>query len=331
MPIYKSNLYEQLIIDLKPIVRNVSIEDYLFDLRPVASNLYKNLASPSVNIDYSDHVVQIAYMLRYLPGYWEQIYTSLLEIHNQSKWPKSKIDQEMNPPEDDPLQNSINKKEDFNIALFCCGPAPEIIGIVKFFEEIDYIRDLYQNINIHLFDLKVDSWKFARDIFVLNENAMEKLSSQNFHFFEHQLDVTDQNLNLDLKFGKQVFHICHFQNCLNEIYHTTSKGLLIKNIYSISKLLIDSGFLIMTDRNTISSSREVCNFIAESLASNSYFEAAQLITGSYFYDTHSPITDIDIMRNLFWQSPDYKGNSDQRLIPTSKNQRFIQLLRKNLN
>ena len=30
-------------------------------------------------------------------------------------------------------------------------------------------------------------------------------------------------------------------------------------------------------------------------------------------------------------SPDYKGNSDQRLIPTSKNQRFIQLLRKNLN
>jgi hypothetical protein len=352
MPIYKSNLYEQLNIDLKSTLKNMSVEEYLFDLRPKASDLYIDLSSPSVNVDYSDHDIQIAYMLRYLPGYWEQIYTSLIEITNRSQWPKSKAELEFNSHRwrSDPLKNfkepiirgemhaskivetpkqdPKNQKEDFNIALFCCGPAPEIIGIVKFFEEMDDLKSRYQNINIHLFDLKIDSWGFARNTFVLNKDAMERLTSQNFQFFEHQLDITERNLNLDLKFGKQAFHICHFQNCMNEIYHTTTQERLMANIYSISRLLINTGFFIMTDRNTVSSAKEACNFISDSLSSNSYYEAAPLITGSYFYDTHSPITEI--MRTLFWQSWDYKDN-EQRLIPTLRNQRFIRLIRKNLN
>ena len=330
MPVYNPNLYEQLIIDLKSTLKNASVEDYLFDLRPKASDLYKALSSPSVNVDYSDHDIQIAYMLRYLPGYWEQINEAFEHIMMRSQWPDTMTEM-LNSRPWEAMKFDKKGKEDFNIALFCCGPAPEIIGIVKFFESMSGIKDLYKNINVHLFDLKIASWKFARDTFVLNSSAMEKLTSLNFKFFEHQFDLTSPSLSveLDSEFSKQYFHICHFQNCLNEIDHTTSRDRLIKNIYAISRLLIKSGFFIFTDRNTISSAKECCNFISDSLDSNASFDAAELISGSYEYIDHSPITDI--MRTLFWQSPNYKNHSDQRLIPTSKNQRFIQLIRKNLN
>ena len=335
MTVYKTNLYEQLLKDLKIITRYSSLDEYLFDLRPKASDLYVSLLSPRVEVDYTDQATQTAYMLRYLPGYWEQIYTALIEILTKSQWPKYSDTQGFMTHGLDPslkeLLDPVLKREepieDFNIALFCCGPAPEVIGIVRFFEKHEQIKNLYKNINIHLFDLKINSWKFARDTFVLNKTAMEKLSLLNFKFTEHEFDLTNPSLDfeLDLAFDKQFFHICHFQNCLNEIFHKTSKKRLMSNIYSISKLLVNTGFFVFTDRNT-TSSKEAANFITNSLDSNPSWQALPLISGNYSYDKLSPIPEA--MRSLFWQSSDYK-NDKERLIPTMSNKRFIQLIKKN--
>ena len=78
MPLYKKNIYTQIQQDLKYLYKFVNDEEFskfLIDLRPIASNLYIKLQDEVVDVDYSSEEVQLAYILRYFPGYTEQLYT----------------------------------------------------------------------------------------------------------------------------------------------------------------------------------------------------------------------------------------------------------------
>ena len=75
----------------------------------------------------------------------------------------------------------VENEEDLKIALFCAGPAPEIIGITKFLEE--NFGD-YNSVDIHLYD-QINEWDFARKNFIFSngkKRLMEKHLNINFHF-----------------------------------------------------------------------------------------------------------------------------------------------------
>ena len=92
-----------------------SLKQELIKLRPVGSKLYSDLVSEKVEVDYRSEEIQIAYVLRYFPVYWEPAYRALNIIKEKQS-------------------EGINFSK-LNFGVFGAGPAPEIIGITYFTEE----------------------------------------------------------------------------------------------------------------------------------------------------------------------------------------------------
>ena len=80
MAIFKENIYEQILDDLRALnsLKNeAEFITFLEKIRDHASKIYTQIQKSVVEVDYSILRTQIAYVLRYFPGYWYQIYKAL--------------------------------------------------------------------------------------------------------------------------------------------------------------------------------------------------------------------------------------------------------------
>ena len=241
--IYKKNLYEQVLDDLEKffnhqtdITSNDSPDwsivgsnfaSYINSLRPTLHNFHKqiNKYDGDTRMPYSQKEIQIVYVLRYFHAYWIQIHDALNAIY------------------DYPYFNTF-EEDKLKVALFCAGPAPELIGITRFLEgsELDF-----KSIEIHFFD-EIRSWEFARKIFLFSNGKKDLLKKNfNMNFYTHDIDLTNSN-DLEKFSTLNSFDVIVFQNCLNEFSNSRSESDS-RSFLKVLELLSPECFAIFTDRN----------------------------------------------------------------------------------
>lgn len=297
MPIFRTNLYDQILSDIKVLhqFNDDQLKDYLVDLQELASQVYLDLQNDVVTVDYSDPEVQTAYILRYFQGYWEQFNRALWMIKESH-------------------EDFIFSHPALNIGLFGCGPCPEIIGGIRFFEDT---RDfLPKEIKFHLYDKKTNEWEFALKNFIFPRHRQNDLINFGVYIGSEQADFT-KSFSLAERFSKDFYHVCSFQNCLNEFTEFCSDEMLEKNINTVIDSLVPGGFLVMTDRKkTLPIAQRLEELISSRL------EPVDQIVGSFDSNSSSPMPEV--LENLF------TGEGQRRLIATRHNKRFIWVFRKHI-
>ena len=119
------------------------------------------------------------------------------------------------------------------------------------------------------------------------------------------------------RFSKDFYHVCSFQNCLNEFTEFCSDEMLEKNINTVIDSLVPGGFLVMTDRKkTLPIAQRLEELISSRL------EPVDQIVGSFDSNSSSPMPEV--LENLF------TGEGQRRLIATRHNKRFIWVFRKHI-
>ena len=117
------------------------------------------------------------------------------------------------------------------------------------------------------------------------------------------------------KFSKDFYHVCSFQNCLNEFTEFCSDEILEKNINTVIDSLVPGGFLVITDRKkTLPIAQRLEELILRGL------DPVDQILGSFNSNSSSPMPEV--LENLF------TGEGQRRLIATRNNNRFIWVFRK---
>ena len=294
MAIFKENIYEQILDDLRALnsLKNeAEFITFLEKIRDHASKIYTQIQKSVVEVDYSILRTQIAYVLRYFPGYWYQIYKALCVLDED---------------------NLIAfRKNSINIGLFGCGPCPEIIGITRFFEKIrhrELALNIPQTINLNLFDKHSDDWLYARNLFISPESRIEKLNQFGLQVNHYKYDFSNEFSLTDFK-QENNFYICNFQNCLNEFLLKTELQTLSLNFNRIIDSISDDGFLIISDRKKCEKELGTVDSILKSrMHLVSDYEHIYVSTND------SPFPPI--LSTLF------TGEKERWLIPT-KNNKFI--------
>lgn len=299
--IYQKNLYDQILDDLKRHKKTDSdkeIKKFFASIQDTASELYWNLQEDKVEVDYSDIELQIAYVIRYFPGYWQQIYSSLNMI--------------------DDFQNEyFSNQSNLNIGIFGCGPCPEIIGITKFFEKRKKnFKVNPKKYNLYLLDKFYKKWSFARKTFIYPQKRYSALKKFGFSLYGLEYDIS--------KIGSQLpnmhhLHIFCFQNCLNEILDSAELDALKINFNNLAKCLEDGGYLIITDRNRSLVDRFEDLLLNQNSESSVNFTFVDQSQNNYDIKKHSPLPKTSIFRHLL------NGDGDMRLIPTNTNYSYIRI------
>lgn len=235
-PVYKENIFEQIIEDLKyrfKLKTETELVAFLKNLKKLFPEFHKKINQNVVDMEYSNQNIQIIYVLRYFHAYWYQIHQALHLV-------KDKLFPEV----------FSSQKKILRIALFGAGPAPEIIGITRFIEaNIDKISSVY----IDIYD-EEDAWDFARQTFLFsNKKEISMKETLQIEIKHHSFRM---NSMVDLKKfkAKSYYDVISFQNCLNEFWPSLTDNQ--KNtFFNILDSIKPSGFAIFTDRDISSTSR----------------------------------------------------------------------------
>ncbi len=303
--VFKENILHQVVEDLQTLHREElsrrestpkTFVSYLRSLKPeleVFSEAIRNHKG-DVRMPYIDQNTQIIYCLKYLHAYWHQIYDALNLIKK------------------DLLTRNVRK--DLKIALFCAGPAPEIIGITKFFEE--NFGD-YNSVDIHLYD-QINEWDFARKNFIFSngkKRLMEKNLNINFYF--HQIDLTNL-FDLD-KFNLSNFYdVISFQNCLGE-FSQSSSDESSENFLKVLKSLKPESYAIFSERS-ISGTKQNIERI-HNYASTKKYQILKDFSEQKLVIEKNDIPNIICNGNLFNDPNSY--SSGEYVMETNKFQTLI--------
>lgn len=145
---------------------------------------------------YSQHQMQLAYVLLYYPFYIETLSRELSAISKYLTY-----------------QNLASSIE---VNIFCCGPAPEFFGLIHFFNSFSG-KD--SSLNVHLFER--ENWEYTRMLCISHlkpllwsDNAIyvTQIPHTGFDFFSLNSSLTYEKYP-SLGLGK--IHI--FQNCLRDL------------------------------------------------------------------------------------------------------------------
>ena len=219
---------------LEEILESIKVENNLHDVNKISNYLKKlkiNLitlrraySKPPVIIDYTDTKIQEAYLLAYFPHYTVPIFKVLEDISK------------------DHPSKSIPK----NLCLIGAGPAPEVIGFLKFINNQLESNEHIYNINIELVDI-ASEWVYARNIL---KNIIREFSLSRLKIYKIKNDVskTISNTSVLLKRFRenQYKRVVVIQNMINEIEHK-SHEVFIENVIKCYENLVAGSFLILID------------------------------------------------------------------------------------
>ena len=207
--------------------QDVGLGEALEELQPHVHTLrehYRNHSSiGTVGIDYSGKMAD-AYLLAYVPGYIEQCEMAF-----------RMADLGAAPVE--------------TVGLFCCGPCPEAVALVRHLNS----RDRSGQLGIHMFDVCPAGWSTVREA-LLDEGCTKHWAGV----------VNYENYDLDLTVPRSVEHyasaigaldVAVFQNFDNEVGH--AMGVMRSNIERVAALLSPSSSLIMSDLSNSAANHEV--------------------------------------------------------------------------
>ena len=305
--VFKDNILLQVVEDLQNLhKKELSREEntptkfisYLRNLKPGLDKFSRAIRKRKgdIRMPYIDQNTQIIYCLKYFHAYWRQIYDALNFIKK------------------DLLVE--NEREDLKIALFCAGPAPEIIGITKFLEEN---FENYNSVEIHLYD-QINEWDFARKNFIFSngkKRLMEKHLNINFHF--HQIDLTNK-FDLDRFNLSDFYDVISFQNCLGE-FSQTSRDDSSKNFLKVLKSLKSESFAIFSERRIRGTQQNIER--VRDYASTKKYQILKDYSKNKTVIKENNIPEIICNGNLF-RDPDHSSPGES-VMKTNKFQTLILL------
>lgn len=204
----------------------LEIKEYLQSLKPDVRQLRASYRKPPpVYVNYELQNIQSAYLITYLPHYYQLIYKILLEQDLQS----------------------MKSKADFSAVFIGGGPGSEAYGTVKYI--LEYCPNI-KNINIDILDINAGAWSYSHSAltgFMLPE--LNRSSDVSIHWNSHQFDLVDLNA---ISANRTLFEnsdIVVIQNCINEIAQKDYQTLE-SNILDVFKFIPDSSSLLMVDLTT---------------------------------------------------------------------------------
>lgn len=204
----------------------LEIREYLQSLKPDVRLLRASYRRPPpVYVNYTLQSIQSAYLITYLPHYYQLIYKILLE-------------QEL---------DIMKSKTEFHAVFIGGGPGSEAYGTIKYI--LEYCPNI-KNINIDILDINASTWSYSHSAltgFMLPE--LNRYSDVSVNWNSHQFDLVDLNA---ISASRTLFgnsDIVVIQNCINEIAQKNYQTLE-SNILDVFKFIPDSSSLLMVDLTT---------------------------------------------------------------------------------
>ncbi|WP_178989493.1 Hsp70 family protein [Winogradskyella schleiferi] len=204
----------------------LEIKDYLQSLKPDVRQLRASYRKPPpVYVDYAKQNIQSAYLITYLPHYYQLIYKILLEQDLQL----------------------MKSKADFSAVFIGGGPGSEAYGTVKYI--LEYCPNI-KNINIDILDINAGTWNYSHSAltgFLLPE--LNRFNDVSLHWNSHQFDLVDSNV---VSANRTLFDsadLVVIQNCINEIAQNEYQ-VLENNILDIFNFIPNASSLLLVDLTT---------------------------------------------------------------------------------
>ncbi|MFT4805382.1 MAG: molecular chaperone DnaK (HSP70) [Psychroserpens sp.] len=256
-------IYDCLVSGIEDeIVGKEGICTYLASLKPVVRMLRGAYRKYPALVPYEKETVQSAYLITYLPHYYQLI---------------EKILREQNP-------DSLSKKASVNITFVGGGPGSEVYGAIK---HILFHNKVIKSININILDINANTWgyshKIVKDSLIQNIIGDRDVSITWNSFY---LDLVDHS---SVKARKEIIRYSELvvvQNCINEI-NPTQYSELSKSIISIFENIPSQGALLMIDLT--SSVRSSIKSLQDDIKNLSDFEE---VVGTL--DNSSPTSMVSI-------------------------------------
>jgi molecular chaperone DnaK (HSP70) len=201
---------------------SLGIADYLKSLQPTMRELRKSYFNKPVYVPYHREDIQSAYLIGYLPHYYNLIYSILL---NEG-------------------EEIFGNKEEINIGFIGGGPGSEVYGAIKY---VLNNRPTIKRVNIVVFDINAETWsyshKIVKDYLIKDIEGSEKISMT---WTARQFDLTNPD---DISSSQYIFkklNLLVVQNCLNEIASSQYDQLKV-NIENVFNGLSGNSFFLMSD------------------------------------------------------------------------------------
>lgn len=206
--------------------KSLEIEDYLQSLKHDVRQLRASYRRPPpVYVNYAQENIQSAYLITYLPHYYQLIYKILLEQDLQT----------------------MKSKTDFSAIFIGGGPGSEAYGTLKYI--LEYCPNI-KNISIDILDINADTWYYSHT--ALTEYLLPELNGYNqvsVKWNSHQFNLVEVNSIKSNTFLFEKADLVVIQNCINEIA-LSKYEILEKNVLNIFELLPDFSSLLMIDLTT---------------------------------------------------------------------------------
>lgn len=217
------SIYDSLVKGIEQTKSSsLGIADYLKSLQPTMRELRKSYFNKPVYVPYHREDIQSAYLIGYLPHYYNLIYSILL---NEG-------------------EEIFGNKEEINIGFIGGGPGSEVYGAIKY---VLNNRPTIKRVNIVVFDINAKTWGFShkivKDYLIRDIEGSENIA---LTWSAIQFDLTNPD---DISSSQSTFkklHLLVVQNCLNEIASNQFDQLKV-NIESIFNGLPGKSFFLMSD------------------------------------------------------------------------------------
>lgn len=215
-------LYNAIIRGFKRNISvNCSIEEYLKSLQSPVKALRLAYRNTPVSVQYELSNIQSAYLVTYLPHYYQLIYKIFIEE----------------------VPDIFQNKEEVYLTFIGGGPGSEAYGAIKYIiNNCPSVKDIH----INILDINAATWIFSHDI-VLND-LIKSISKDDvtIHWNASFFDLTSSTeVNKD-KSIIQNTDLLVIQNCLNEISNINTEALK-ENLVALFNILPGNSYLLMSD------------------------------------------------------------------------------------
>ena len=216
------DIYDQIVEGFRHrLPKTTTIEVYLQSLKPFVKQLRSAYRGIFPSVEYANKNIQAAYLIAYLPHYYQLIYKILIEQ----------------------VPDIFRNHREVNLTFIGGGPGSEAYGVVK------YIANncaTIKTINITILDINASGWGFSHNI--VEEQLISPITKNKI-----RVKWVAQQFNLINNDGMAgtipliaCSHLVVIQNCLNEIM-LTHRPQLQRNIEILLKNLSEDSFLIIAD------------------------------------------------------------------------------------
>lgn len=236
-------IYNNIVQGISEFKSNsLSIEEYLSSLKKDVRMLRSAYRKYPVYVPYQQKDIQSAYLLTYLPHYYQLI---------------EKVLREQNP-------DHLAQKKEVCISFIGGGPGSEVYGTIKHI--IEHNRNI-KKITVNILDINASNWIYSHKI--VGNNLIKELSNDIINkVLWNALDMDLTNLE-SVKSNAHYFKasdLIVIQNCINEIA-TNKYNELSKSIHTVFNYLPQNAALLMIDLT--SSIRSQISSLEKELKQNS--------------------------------------------------------------